>query len=371
LARLTSLSVLLEDGGQAFLRELYGKVIQNVEKSTLSSLFKNRDLSGDPESGSVEVNRYQNAKSKTYGTARYLGKGDGVTRKPITVTIDVDREIVEEIENKDIKLDGLDGLLNRRSLNHIRSMVRELEKAFWFKTAVEAEVEFQPSASGLTIAQEIEEQIVALEKTQNDYVDGVDRNIMALVLDTDTYSSLRNYLDTTVNNANISTANETFGIFHGVRTYSSVYLPKGVKGLLFVEGMTAQPVLANPYVGERIGLSEAYAVSLFYHYGTGVVTPDLISAYKRQLAKPVIAISSSTLTVTAVTDATEYDVYAGLAKIATIKPVAGVITADLTDYIDEPGEYAITVVAKNPQEAYQASAKSDAKTYTVSAGTGS
>ena len=33
---------------------------------------------------------------------------------------------------------------------------------------------------------------------------------------------------------------------------------------------------AHPYTAEKIPLSEATAVSLFYHYGTKVVTPDLI-----------------------------------------------------------------------------------------------
>lgn len=365
MARITSLSVLLDPTGQALLRENYGKVIQNVEKSTLSSLFKNRDLSGDPDSGTVEAHRYQNSKSALYGSARSAKAGEKIKRKPITVAINADREIVEELEHKDIKLDGLEGLLERRSFNHIRSMVKELERKFWHTTALGAETEFQPSASGLTIAVEIEEQIVALEKTENDYVDGVTRDIMSLVLDTDTYSALRNYLDVTVNNANISTAPESFGVFHGVRTYSSVYLPKGVKGLLFVDGMTAQPVMSNGYVGERIGLSEAYAVSLFYHYGTEVVTPDLISAYKRVLAKPTITVATNTLTVTAVTNATDYDVYAGSVKIANIKPVAGAITLALNTTLTDAGTYAIKVVAKNDEQAYQAGPASDAENYTV------
>ena len=43
-----------------------------------------------------------------------------------------------------------------------------------------------------------------------------------------------------------------------------------------VAGAVAQPVMASQYVAEKIALSEAYGVSLFYHYGTEAVTPDLI-----------------------------------------------------------------------------------------------
>ena len=34
--------------------------------------------------------------------------------------------------------------------------------------------------------------------------------------------------------------------------------------------------MADQYVAEKIPLSNAYGIELFYHYGTAVVTPDLI-----------------------------------------------------------------------------------------------
>ena len=42
-------------------------------------------------------------------------------------------------------------------------------------------------------------------------------------------------------------------------------------------GSVAQPVVTYPYgEPEKIPLSNAYGVELFYHYGTKVGTPDLI-----------------------------------------------------------------------------------------------
>ena len=81
--------------------ELYGKVIENVQKALISAGLKNTDLSGDPSSGSVEAKRFVNASSQEYGTARAAGKGNAVKAKPVTVVVDTNREIVEEIEEKD------------------------------------------------------------------------------------------------------------------------------------------------------------------------------------------------------------------------------------------------------------------------------
>jgi len=81
MPRITSLNILLESDGKDYLSELYGKVIEGVQKALISGSMKNMDLSGDPVSGTVEAKRFVNATSKTYGTARAAGKGDAVKAK--------------------------------------------------------------------------------------------------------------------------------------------------------------------------------------------------------------------------------------------------------------------------------------------------
>lgn len=46
MARIDSLSILKDGGGQDALAEEYGKVIENLEQNTISGQLKNRDLSG-------------------------------------------------------------------------------------------------------------------------------------------------------------------------------------------------------------------------------------------------------------------------------------------------------------------------------------
>lgn len=274
MARITSLSILTQDGdGKDYLAELYGKVIEGVMKTLVSTGMKNQDLSGDPASGSVEAKRFVNATAQNYGTARAAGAGNKVKAKPVTVAISDDKEIVEEIEEKDTQLYGVDGLLDRRSANHIVRMASNLDKAFFaeaYANAVEVEI-----AANTAIEDELEAVIQECENTENDFVDGVPREMMSLVLNTAYYGKVRNNLDKQAR-SNVDTSAEEFYTWHGVECKSCTHLPSGCRYLLMVNGAVAQPVMANQYTAEKIPLSEAYGVSLFYHYGTAAVMPDLI-----------------------------------------------------------------------------------------------
>ena len=274
MARIDSLSIL-DQGGSAKdkLAEKYGPVIDNLQKTTISGIMKNRDLSGDPTTGTVEAKRFANATSKAYGTARAAGKGDGVKAQPVVVAINKDMELIEEIEDKDTKLYGVDNVINRRITSHGKSMERELERAFFQAAKDEGS---QLSLSATAINEKVVELIQKIEGTKNDYVDGVDRDMIAVVLDTKTYGEMRNFMDTTAYNANVDTAGREFGTFHGVRVYSSVYLPDTVTMIGMVDGAIAQPVMNTLADPGKIPLSNAYAFGLFYSYGTKAVMPDLI-----------------------------------------------------------------------------------------------
>lgn len=273
MARIDSLSILLDPSGKDKLAEKYGPVIENLQKSTISGLLKNTELSGDPTTGTVEAKRFANSASKAYGTARAASKGTGVKAKPVTISINTDKEIIEEIEEKDTRLYGVDNVLNRRIANHGRSMERELERAF-FQCAKDDGTSLSLTATDIN--EKVEELIQAVETTQNDYVDGVDRDMIAVILDTATYGEMRNFLDTGTYNASVDTAGREFGIFHGVRVYSSVYLPTSTTMIAMVDGAIAQPVMTTVADPVKIQLSNAIGFGMFYSYGTEAVMPDLI-----------------------------------------------------------------------------------------------
>ena len=277
--RIESLNVLLDgsEQGKMLLKEAYDGVIANVQKATISSKIKNTDLSGDPDAGTVEAKRFVNASSQAYGTARTAGKGNAVKGKTVTVAIDTDREFVEEIQQKDIRLLGVDGLVAKRSANHAQRLVAELDTAF-FAEGKKAGTQFKPAKDMTDIQKIVETAILQLEKLKNPYIDGLDRDMLSITFDPDTYSAMRMYLDTVVN-TNVDTTKEEFVTYHGVKCYSSNRLPAGVKFEIMMDESIAQPIRSVPYTAERIPLSEAVAVEMFFYYGTKAVTPDTILWY--------------------------------------------------------------------------------------------
>ena len=272
MTRLDSLSILNESEGKEKLAEAYGKVIDNVEQTTISARLKNTDLSGDPTTGTVEAKRFENAESQAYGTARSGGKGQKIHAKPVVISIDVDKELINEVEEKDTALYGVEGLIERKSALDQRSMVRELERAFFTEAKTAGT---KATLTATDINEKVEELIQTIETTKNDYVDGVPRDMIHVIMTPATYGQMRNFLDTTMN-ANVNTGIGEFGTFHGVSIYSSVYLPASTDMIAMVEGSVAQPVLNWLDDAGKIPMSNAYHFGMFYSYGTEAVMPDLI-----------------------------------------------------------------------------------------------
>ena len=275
MARTNAISLLAGASTPATLAEIYGLVIENVQKSTLSTSLKSQQYTGNPAAGSVEFKRFANSEAKTYGTARTAAKGDKITVPPTTVNLSTNKEIVEEVAKFDLDTFGVAGIMQRRADNHVLTMAADLDRAF-FAEANTSGTAFTPG-SGVTEIQDIVESMIqTLEVVKNDYTDGVDRGMMDLVLSPAQYGKLRTFLDTQ-SNPNVDTAGEEFGMYHGVRVYSCTRLAEKCNGLLMIRGAVAQPVVVDQYSNpEKIPLSNDFAVSLFYDYGTKALTPDLI-----------------------------------------------------------------------------------------------
>lgn len=249
-----------------------GKLIEAIQKTALSAELKNKNYSGDATTGTVVIPRYISAVADNYGAARTAGKGKSLNNKGrVELRVDTDKEYVEEVENKDIALSGVSGLVESRVANQAMRMSAELDRAFFnAQEAVATEVDV---ASQKTVADKLEAIIQSIETTQNEYVDGVDREQIVLTLKPSAYGLIRNEIDK-VSNPNIDSSREQIELWHGVRVYSNHRQTSDV--LASVDGSTAQLVLINEYQAERIPMSNATAVGLFFSYGTKVVTPDLV-----------------------------------------------------------------------------------------------
>ena len=276
MARLDALSIELQTEGKDKLAEEYGKVIENLQHITLASRLKNTDLSGDPTSGTVEAKRFVNKVGKEYGTARGNGKADYIKAKPVVVSLDDDTEYLEEVEEKDLKTYGVGGLIERRTRNHQDALAVELDTKF-FAEAVNEGTSFTPSAGATAIEDEIEEAIQEIETTKNDFVQGVPRNMIEIVMSPAYYGKLRNKINSISNSNELGQVrNYEEGTFNNVSIYSNVFLPEGVNYVVMVKGAVAQPVMTSIYNPTKIELSDATAFGLFAYKGTKAITPDLI-----------------------------------------------------------------------------------------------
>ena len=279
MARTKAISLIQNGATKVELAELSGMVIQNIQKDTLASGLKSQSYTGNPASGSVEYRRFKNSVSQDYGTARAAGKGTALTVPPTTVNLNTHKEIVEEAAKFDLDTFGVGNIMARRADNHVDTVAAEFDTAF-FQAAFDEGTAFTAPASATDPGKIVEALIQTLETVKNDYVRGVPRNIMRLVLSPAFYGDMRDYLDKTVHNANVDTAAEDFTTFHGVRVYSSVFLPANAKAVIMIDGAIAQPAVIYPYKDpEKIPLSNDYGVSMFYDFGTKVLTPDLVFTY--------------------------------------------------------------------------------------------
>ena len=267
MARQDALNIYA-NGEKDKLAEVYGGLLEAVQKGAVSEQIKNKNYSGNPTSGTVEIDRFKNAVVADLGTARTGGKGAGLdNRGKVVVSVDTRKESVEELAKDDVDLFGLAGMAEKRKVNHTKRMIAYLDSEF-FACAEREGTKVELSAD--TVAGKVEELILAVETTKNDYVDGVDRDMIVVTVSPAVYSAIQNYIDSVPNS--ISGLREE--LFHKVRIFSNHRQTK--PAIAMIDGAVAQLVKADQYEAEKIPLSNDIALELFFSKGTKAVMPDLI-----------------------------------------------------------------------------------------------
>ena len=268
MARLDANSIYISDTEKDKLAETYGEVLEGVQKGAISEQIKNKNYSGDPTTGTVEIDRFKNAQIDDQGTARTNAKGNKVKNTgKVTISVDTDKEIVEEINKKDIKLHGVSGMAEKRKGNHTKRMIAYLDNEFFACAEKEGT---GVTVTGNTIAEKLEALIQSVETTVNDWVDGVDRDMLVLTVTPKFYGEVQNYIDSVPNSLNGLTDN----LFHKVRIFSNHRQNKDA--ICMIDGAVAQLVTTDEYDAEKIPLSNDIALELFFSKGTKAVMPDLI-----------------------------------------------------------------------------------------------
>ena len=282
MARENALSIYVDNSTMDKLAEIYGDVIDNIQTEAVSEQIKNKNYSGDPRSGSVEIDRFKNATVANLGTARTGGTGAKVKNTgKVVINVDTDKEIVEEVAKKDLKLYGVVDIASRRKINHIKRVAAYLDTQF-FATAVSEGT----AVTGITdtkIEDVLEKLIQSVETTQNDWVDGVDRDQLVLVVKPSVYGKIRSYIDKVDGTTGATT------YFHEVRLYKNHR--QTVDAICMIDGAVAQLVTTDQYDLEKIPLSNDYALSFFFSKGTKAVMPDLIKYISTVTANDTVDVN--------------------------------------------------------------------------------
>ena len=93
-----ALNITTDGSTKDALAESYGNLLDSFQKGAVSEQLKNKNYSGDPTTGSVKVDRFKNAATEDYGTARAVGKGKALTNSgKVTINLDTDKEICRGI----------------------------------------------------------------------------------------------------------------------------------------------------------------------------------------------------------------------------------------------------------------------------------
>lgn len=277
MAQTEALSIYQSADAKAYLRNVIVGIFENIGKATLSGKFKSKNADLSQAAGSYEFKRFANAVSQTYGTARTAGKGQKIVAPSVTVNMDTNKEIVEELnlfDGQSFTQETFESFVNRRKNAIELAVQRELDRAFFAKIAEEGTAGVVTIDTSANIVAQLEDLFVKLETTSNDYVDGVDRELMALILSPKLYGKIKTELNDVYNFA--GTVEEgTFKGINGVAAFSSNRLPTGVDYELIVMDSVAQPVLIKGTEVEKIQLSNEYAVETFFRYGTKVIASEL------------------------------------------------------------------------------------------------
>ena len=254
------------------LAETLDGVIENIQAGCVSEALKAKNGSGDPTTGSVEYKRFANAQIQEKGTARANGKGNKVKDKPVVVKIDDDKEIIEELQEKDLKLYGVDGMAKKRSKN-AQDVIKTYYDRKFFRIGRDAGIQVARD-SGDTTKKIVDRLISTAKVTKNDFVDGVDEELIALVVNTKYKGDLKDYLDKLPNGTTPS--NGSIGMYQSVITYESNRMPSDVPAMVMLKEAIALPNYTSEYEAEKVPFDDAIALELFAYSGGEALVPEII-----------------------------------------------------------------------------------------------
>jgi len=264
-----SFSIYQSNGtDKAKLREIIVEIPGMISKLLVSGLAKNKQVSGDPASGSVKVSRFIGSTVRDYGTARGNGFGDKLKDNYVTVLLDEEKEVVEEVNNFDLRQYGLEGILEKRAGAVAFAYQNHLDQEF-YKVAEDEGTEV--TSEGDTVLKRFDSIVRAVATVKNGNVNGVPRGMIVVTLSPEAYDEVQAKIDELPNPVE---GGVKIGTLHGVFVMENINQTEEM--IAMAMGAIAQPsIISNIKFGE-VPFSNEQAITFFFNYGTKCVMPDLV-----------------------------------------------------------------------------------------------
>lgn len=256
------------------LNQVLKGVVENIQVGAVSEAIKNKRGSGNPEAGTIQYKRFANAVLKSKGTARLAGKGSPLEDENILINLNDDKEIVEELQNKDVKLLGIPALAERRRANFSKRVIAYLDTKF-FATAKGAGTAY--AGEQTNVDKILDEMIVTAKTTQSVYIDGIDAEDLVIVLDAQWRKDMKNKLDALPNGTD--PRNGLIGRYDSIDVHESNRLGSGVHAFVMLKESVAEPWFLSEYQAEKVPFDDAIALENFLYCGAGALNPEAIYYY--------------------------------------------------------------------------------------------
>lgn len=283
-----ALNIMMQDGTtKENLKEVLNGVLENVSAKAVSEQIKAKNGSGNPEGGVIEYKRFVNAELQDKGTARRAGEGNKVKAKPVKVYINDDKEIVEELQGKDVKLYGIDGMAERRKVNHQSAIIRYLDREFFKEILKGTKVEAKA-----TIQDTIDDLLQRARTLKNDFIDGIESDMLVIVVDSTYRKGMKKILDELPNGTDPK--EQAIGMYDSVRVYESIRMPKGIRCAVMIDGAIAQPYYVSEYSAEKVPFDDAVALEDYLYKGTQALMEDTIFYVEDGLGELTVASVAGT-----------------------------------------------------------------------------
>ena len=107
-----------------------------------------------------------------------------------------------------------------------------------------------------------------------DFIDGIDAEDLALVVNGEYRKALKNELDELPNGT--APGNGIIGRYDTLDVYESNRLPTNVTAVVMLKGAIAQPRLISDYQAEKVPFDDAIALETFLYTGVKALVPEAI-----------------------------------------------------------------------------------------------